>query len=67
VFFSPTIRTVTTATANWFQKTLLDDVNPAKIVITHFHAFKLREHYLTENGDEYSQKPRDFTQSVRML
>ena len=44
------IPTATTPAANSFPSDMLDDVNRAKIVITNYHAFKLRERIELSKG-----------------
>ena len=47
---SRTTRTATTRAASWCPSDMLDDVNRAKIVITNYHAFKLRERIELSKG-----------------
>ena len=47
---NPTIPTATTKAVNWSRPTCCDDVNRAKIVITNYHAFKLRERMELSKG-----------------
>ena len=48
--FSPTTRTATTPSRELVPGDMLDDVERAKIVITNYHAFKLRERIELSKG-----------------